>query len=92
MAASNSIKFEMQIEGNRKLVVGVWDLDNETTDEIATGLSEVEFFVLSHGQLGETLGTARHPCIVTEDFPLSSGNVTILGTAQDTGHYLAIGY
>ena len=89
MAFTSAITFEMNLEGNRKIVFGTFtNGSSDTGGDIATGLSQVEVVQLSHSGSG---AVASAPS-VNETLPLSSGDVTIVTTANADGFWLAIGF
>lgn len=74
--------------GNKFMTYGTWTTTVATTGgDIDTGLSKVDTFHLSH----EGAAVEAAVGVANESFPLASGSVTIVVTAQDTGTWLAIG-
>lgn len=88
MAFESAITFEMNLEGNRKIVFGTFtNGSSDTGGNIATGLSLVEVIQLSHS--GSAV-VASAP-VVNETLPLSSGAVTIVTVANADGFWMAVG-
>ncbi len=74
--------------GNKRVHYGKYTLSGGgTTDEVPTGLQQVHTFVASAA--GSSI-VADAPT-VNETFPLASGDVTIIGTADSAAYWMAIG-
>ena len=87
MAFSSTVTLDIQVAGNRRMVIGTWNADRVTGGDISTGLSEVESIVLGH--TGSAVEAAV--AVVNETLPLASGDVTIVTTSGDTGTFIAVG-
>ena len=89
MAFTSEITFEMNLEGNRKIVFGTFtNGTSDTGGDIATGLSRVDTISLTHS--GSAV-IASAP-VVNETRPMtSSGDVTIVTVANADGFWTAIG-
>lgn len=86
MAWSTEILFEMNIEGNRKMVFGKTTTDSGD-DDVATGLSRVDAFLLTHSGSAIEASTA----VVKESLPNTDGNINVICTSGDVLFFLAIG-
>ena len=85
MAFTTVINFEMQLEGNRRLVCGQTTSDSGAGD-IETGLSSVDVCVFTHKGSAVEASAA----VINETFPLASGDVTVACTSGDVLHFIAI--
>lgn len=74
--------------GNRYMTYGTWTSTVATTGgEVVTDLKRVDVFLITH----EGAAVEAAVAVANETFPLASGSVTMVVTAQDTGTWLAIG-
>jgi len=74
--------------GNKRVKWGTFTTSgNDTGGDIATGLTRVDIMLLQHSG---SAAAAAAPAI-TETFPLSGGDVTVIHTASADGYWLAIG-
>ena len=87
MAWSTDILFEMQLEGNRRMVFGKTTTDS-ADDDVATGLSRVDAFLLTHSGSAVEASTA----VVKESLPNTDGNINVICTSGDVLFFLAIGF
>lgn len=78
-------------EGSKALVYGTFTNDGGSTGgDVTTRLNTVEAFFIQNGGSAIVASTP----VVNETFPLinSTGAVTIVTNANDTGYWMAIGY
>ena len=74
--------------GNKRVKWGTFTTSStDTGGDIATGLTRVDMMLLQHSGAS----AATDAPAVTETFPLSGGDVTIVHTASADGYWLAIG-
>ncbi len=74
--------------GNKRVKWGTFTTSGtEEGGDIATGLTRVDMMLLQHS--GASVATDAPA--VTETFPLSGGDVTIVTTKSADGYWLAIG-
>ena len=74
--------------GNKRVKWGTFTTSStDTGGDIATGLTRVDMMLLQHS--GASVATDAPA--VTETFPLSGGDVTIVTTKSADGYWLAIG-
>ena len=84
MAWTTEILLEMNLEGNRRMVFGKTD---SADDDVPTGLSTVEAFLLTHSGSAVEAATA----VVKESLPNTDGNINVIPTSGDVLFWLAIG-
>jgi hypothetical protein len=97
MAWSTEILFEMQLDGNRRMVFGKTTTDS-ADDDIATGLTRVDALLLTHSGSAVEASAA----VVKETLPKASdglaagltddGNINVICTSGDVLYFLAIGF
>ncbi len=74
--------------GNKRVKWGTFTTSStDTGGDISTGLTRVDMMLLQHSG---SAAAADAPAI-TETFPLSGGDVTVIHTASADGYWLAIG-
>lgn len=74
--------------GNKRVKWGTFTTSStDTGGDISTGLTRVDMMLLQHSG---SAAAADAPAI-TETFPLSGGDVTIVHTTSADGYWLAIG-
>ena len=74
--------------GNKRVKWGTFTTSStDTGGDIATGLTRVDIMLLQHSG---SAAAADAPAI-TETFPLSGGDVTVIHTTSADGYWLAIG-
>lgn len=87
MAFSSTIT-ETTVFGNKRVAYGTFtNGGSDTGGDIETGLNRVDFI---HLQVTGSAVDANSPA-VNETFPLASGNVTIVTTADTDGIWVAYG-
>lgn len=74
--------------GNKRVKWGTFTTSStDTGGDISTGLTRVDMMLLQHSG---SAAAADAPAI-TETFPLSGGDVTVIHTESADGYWLAIG-
>ena len=74
--------------GNKRVKWGTFTTSStDTGGDISTGLTRVDMMLLQHSG---SAAAADAPAI-TETFPLSGGDVTVIHTTSADGYWLAIG-
>ena len=86
MAWTTNTLFEMKIEGNRTMVFGKTTTDS-ADDDVATGLSSVDVFLLTHS--GSAVEAAA--AVVKESLPNTDCNINVIPTSGDVLYWFAIG-
>jgi len=86
MAWTTTVLFEMNVEGNRKMVFGKTTTDS-ADDDVATGLSRVDSFLFSHSGSAVEANAA----VIKETLPNTDGNINVICTSGDVLYWLAIG-
>jgi hypothetical protein len=86
MAWTTTVLFEMNVEGNRKMVFGKTTTDS-ADDDVATGLSRVDSFLFSHSGSAVEGDSA----VIKETLPNTDGNINVICTSGDVLYWLAIG-
>ncbi|UVF62569.1 hypothetical protein QKV95_gp092 [Poseidoniales virus YSH_150918] len=87
MAWTTTVLFEMNVEGNRKMVFGKTTTDSGD-DDVATGLSRVDSFLFSHSGSAVEASSA----VIKETLPNTDGNINVICTSGDVLYWLAIGF
>lgn len=89
MAFASTVTQRAIAVGNRRWAWGTYtNTSSSTGGDIATGMSRVDQMFL---QTSGSAVSADHPA-VNETFPLASGDVTIVTTANADGYWMAIGF
>ena len=86
MAWTTTVSFEMNVEGNRKMVFGKTTTDS-ADDDVETGLSRVDSFLFSHSGSAVEANAA----VIKETLPNTDGNINVICTSGDVLYWLAIG-
>ena len=97
MAWTTTVLFEMNVEGNRRMVFGKTTTDS-ADDNVATGLSRVDSFLFSHSGSAVEANAA----VIKETLPKATdglaaastddGKVNVICTSGDVLYWLAIGF
>lgn len=87
MAWTTTVLFEMNAEGNRRMVFGKTTTDS-ADDDVATGLARVDSFLFSHSGSAVEANAA----VIKESLPNTDGNINVICTSGDVLYWMAIGF
>ena len=87
MAWTTTVLFEMNVEGNRRMVFGKTTTDS-ADDDVATGISRVDSFLFSHSGSAVEANAA----VIKESLPNTDGNINVICTSGDVLYWMAIGF
>ena len=87
MAWTTTTLFEINVEGNRRMVYGKTTTDS-ADDNVATGLSRVDSFLFSHSGSAVEANAA----VIKESLPNTDGNINVICTSGDVLYWMAIGF
>ena len=95
MAWTTTILFEMNLEGNRKMLFGKTTSDSGD-DDIDTGLTQVDTFLLTHSGAAVEAAAAvikeTLPLLPNATTPAQDGKINVICTSGDVLYWQAIGF
>jgi len=95
MAFTTEILFEMNAQGNRKLVFGKTTADS-TDGNIETGLKQVDLLTFTHSGSAVEANAAviktTLPLLPDSVTPANNGKVNIICASADVVYFMAIGF